>query len=131
MTPQQEKRLALINTIVGTAMFVHDAFIEPIPNIALLRKRPFPNRNIPHRIKRKLKNEARAARAVIMARVAVRSTMGAASISAIMAKQFSEIKYAVGGLVSAAKELTEKMEAATTATIERDYGPHVTPDKGE
>ncbi len=82
---ERQKRMAIVNSIIGTAQAIARPFKTPIPNAYLLRKRPFPNRTMPARKRRQLKKEAKARQLMQFASAALSLQMGQAEVYKHMA----------------------------------------------
>ena len=80
ITPQQQKALDIAKSVIQTAYSISKGLSEPVPHAKLLRKKPFPDRKIPNRIKRAWKRQAMQGIANNVASATMSAVMGAAEI---------------------------------------------------
>jgi hypothetical protein len=79
-----DKAMAIAESYMNMAQDIAKSFY-PIKNARLLRKRPFPARNIPHRVKKRMKRQAKATIAMQTATAAIRAYSGMANMAHIQA----------------------------------------------
>ena len=80
LTSQQQKALDIAKAVIQTAFSISKGLSEPVPHAKLLRKKPFPDRKIPNRIRRVWKNQARQGIANNVFSATVSALMGAAEV---------------------------------------------------